>query len=137
MDYTDINFEANYEGYIWMSDSPKPDVLRHTNLDKSVFEQGNPFVIEGQLFDKENKKSLSIKYVDGSYLIHSYDVTNEEIEEEKKQKKYISNRIDNKKLKFIQRWRTQEDEFCEGMPSLQPAELVFVGFGDTNNNKED
>ena len=116
-----------------MSDSAKPIVLHHSALDKSAFEQGNPFVIEGQLFDKKNKKTLGIKYVDGCYLIHCYDVTDEEQE---LVKEYISNRIDDKKLKFIQRWREQEDEFCEGMKSLQPAELVFVGFGDKNNKEE-
>jgi CRISPR type III-associated protein (TIGR04423 family) len=32
------------------------------------------------------------------------------------------------KMKFRQYWRPVEDDLCEGMKVLQPAELVFVGF---------
>ena len=32
------------------------------------------------------------------------------------------------KLKYLQYWDEVEDEFCEHMKTLQPGDLVFVGF---------
>jgi CRISPR type III-associated protein (TIGR04423 family) len=135
MTINDINYEATYEGYIWMSNSNGPIVMTGIHLDKTLLEEVNPFVIEGQLYDSDNKKSLSIKYVDGEYLIHSYDLSTKDFDS-KNQKQYVSNRMDGRKLKFVQRWKPQDDEFCEGMKALQPSELVFIGFGETIN-KED
>jgi CRISPR type III-associated protein (TIGR04423 family) len=40
-----------------------------------------------------------------------------------------THRMENvQKMKFRQYWRPVEDDLCEGMTVLQPAELVFVGF---------
>ncbi len=135
MNYKDINFDAIYEGYIWMSNSNKPDVINNSVLDKNKFEQGNPFVIEGQLYNEKDRKSISIKYIDGRYLIQCYDITDTDLKE-KSYKQYISNRIDRKKLKFVQRWIPKADVLCEGMKALQPAELVFIGFGETINEED-
>jgi CRISPR type III-associated protein (TIGR04423 family) len=135
MTINDINFEATYDGYIWMSNSNGPIVMTGIHLDKTLFEECNPFVIEGQLYDSDNKKSLSIKYVDGEYLIHSYDLATKDFDN-KNQKQYVSNRMGGRKLKFVQRWTPQDDKFCEGMEAMQPSELVFVGFGETINEED-
>jgi CRISPR type III-associated protein (TIGR04423 family) len=101
----------------------------------------NPFIIEGQLSD--GKTSISIKYVDGNYIVKKYALSDME-DIEKKEIYYLPNRmkeLDNKSLKlcFNQYWRPKADKYCagnidnpdsvdNGMQVLQPAELVFVGF---------
>lgn len=130
MDYKDINFEAKYDGYIWMSDTKTPNVLVNQALDRCCFEKGNPFVIEGQLYDSENRKSLSIKYVDGKYYILSFKVEEKDFNSNY-EKKYVSNRMGGRMLRFVQHWEAEPDEFCEGMVVYHPSELVFIGFGET------
>jgi CRISPR type III-associated protein (TIGR04423 family) len=135
IDYNDFDYNASYEGYIWMSDSNKPDILLNSALNKEKFELGNPFVIEGLLYDDEHKLSYNIRYVDGKYFIQCFHVTDEDLKKENC-KEYISNRIDGKKLRMVQRWVAIPDEFCNGMDALQPAERIFIGFGETINEED-
>lgn len=126
------------EGYLWYSDQDKSTVYNGTKECFEFDDNDNPFVIEGQLYDTEEKKSYSIKYVDGGYLKKEYpkdfkgkDLSGCEITN----KYYQSNRMDGKVLQFMEIWRPVPDSLCEesdsgsnGMSVLQPAELVFVGF---------
>lgn len=131
----EININKDYQGYVWMSDQPRPEVFDN-DIDKILVldETKNPFVIEGQLYDTANKKSYSIKYVDGDYLVVQYDVTEADI---KNANSYFPNRM-TKKLRFNQRWEVRKDteghgigeKLCEDMPVLEPAGFVFVGFGE-------
>ena len=126
---TSINITNDFQGYIWMSDQPKPEVF---NKDKErllvLDDTKNPFIIEGQLFDdeKDAKKSYSIKYVDGKYRVVSYNVDDDDVQNAKP---FYPNRIE-KHLLFNQRWEEKKDEHCADMQVLQPAGFVFVGFGD-------
>ncbi len=122
---TTINITKDFQGYIWMSDQPKPEIFDKDNVKELVLDNTkNPFVIEGQLYD--GKKSYSIKFVDGEYKVITYDVTSDDIDNAKP---YYPNRM-NKKLLFNQRWEARKDELCANMPVLQPAGFVFVGFDD-------
>lgn len=126
--------KSEYEGYLWYSDNTEPKVyLGNESFELELDDNKNPFVIEGQLFD--GKKSYSIKYADGQYYVNSFDVKSSDFNS-KDEKEYIPNSRmkDVNKIKFLQRWKTQEDELCEGMEVLQPAELVFIGF---DKKKED
>lgn len=124
--------EGNFQGYIWWSDKSKPEVFLDKEFNEELDESKNPFIVEGQLFDKESLKSYSIKYVDGKYILNEYIVKKEELKSEDIQL-YLPNRMDEvKELKFLQRWEEKEDPLCEGMSVLQPAEFIFVGF----NRKE-
>lgn len=97
-------------------------------FEKELNERVNPFIIEGQLFD--GKKSISIKYVDGKYIVKKY-VLDELPDKDFTEQSFLAHRMgDVKFLKFRQYWQEQKDELCEGMPVLQPAELVFIGFND-------
>ncbi|MDL2213251.1 TIGR04423 family type III CRISPR-associated protein [Bacteroides sp. OttesenSCG-928-E20] len=134
---------ANYEGYIWKSDQPKPEVLLNKEYEQILTDGENPFVIEGFLFSAEALKSFSIKYVDGRYLVNEYSVATAEIDEATT---YIaSNRMKNVKgLKMLRRWVEREDPGCPYtnapdsayMKVLQPRELIFVGF-EIKEEKED
>ena len=121
--------KSKYQGYLWYSDKSEPEVLNNKDFETEIADEKNPFIIEGCLFD--GKKSISIKYVDGKYIIKTYDLAQFDADGiEKKEKVFYSHRMEGRRLKFNQYWREQEDPLCEGMKVLQPAELVFVGFKD-------
>ena len=132
---------GSYVGYYWMSDAVDPVVVQNTDSSTAArinsilsSENANPFVIEGQLYDEKSKISVSIKYVDGHYILNRYDVEEniEDVDQRKQSsivlKRYVANRMPGLKLRFLQYWREQPDPLCCGMPVLQPAEKVFVGF---------
>jgi CRISPR type III-associated protein (TIGR04423 family) len=121
--------KSKYQGYLWYSDNKEPQVLNNEVFELEIADNANPFVIEGQLFD--GQKSISIKYVDGKYIVNTYDLNT--LDGVMQEQTFHSHRMEGKLLKFIQIWKNQSDELCEGMQVLQPAELVFVGF----NDKED
>lgn len=117
--------KSKYQGYIWYSNAQNPQVITDDKeFELEVLDNVNPFVIEGQLYDGE--RSISIKFVDGEYIVK--DILVSDIKGEKKEQTFYSNRMDGRILKFIQFWREESDEYCEGMKVLQPKELVFVGF---------
>lgn len=128
------------EGYLWWSDQQKPKVYQDESIDICLYEAKNPFVVEGQLYDEENKESYSIKYVDGQYLINKYKVDESDfINTDNEIKCYLSNRMDDNRtddrwLKFLRYWEEREDENCMGMPVLTLTKNVFIGF---DERKED
>jgi CRISPR type III-associated protein (TIGR04423 family) len=117
------------EGYLWWRDQQKPKVYQDELIDICLDETENPFVVEGLLYDEENKESYSIKYVDGKYLIYKYKVDESDlINQDNEVKSYLSNRMDNRWLKFLRYWEEKEDENCMGMPVLTLTKNVFIGF---------
>ena len=117
------------EGYLWWSDKQEPKTYDGDALDISLNETTNPFVVEGQLYDKEEKKSYSIKYVDGQYLIDIYKVeTSDFTNKDNELKSFLSNRMEGRWLKFLRYWEEKKDENCMGMPVLTFTKNVFVGF---------
>ena len=119
----------NCEGYLWWSDQQTPKVYQDDALDICLDETKNPFVVEGQLYDRECRQSYSIKYVDGQYLIIIYNVAERDFaNSDNEQKDFLSNRMGDRRLKFLRYWEEKEDENCIGMPVLTFTKNVFVGF---------
>ncbi len=119
----------NCEGYLWWSDQQNPQIYQDEALNICLDETKNPFVVEGQLYDKECRQSYSIKYVDGQYLIIMYKVAEQDLTNpDNEQKHFLSNRMDGRWLKFLRYWEEKEDENCMGMPVLTFTKNVFVGF---------
>lgn len=119
------------EGYLWWSDQQMPEVYQDEAKDICLDETKNPFVVEGQLYDKETKESYSIKYVDGKYLINKYEVKDHDFSNPDNEIKcFLSNRIDNDDhwLRFLRYWEEKKDENCMGMPVLTLTKNVFIGF---------
>ena len=133
IELSQIPQNSEYEGYIWMSDQQKPESdSSKLNAMLNKVNSDNPFIVEGQLYDQKNKKSFSITYIDGEYIVNQYSMTEEEVKEDSKA--FIPNRIPNlKAIKFVQRWRVEPDPLCNDMEVFVPAESVFVGF---EKNKE-
>lgn len=123
------------EGYLWWSDQQKPKVYQDELIDICLDETENPFVVEGLLYDEENKESYSVKYVDGLYLINKYKVDESDfINIDNEEKSYLSNRMDDRWLKFLNYWEEKKDANCMGMPVLTLTKNVFIGF---DERKED
>ena len=117
------------EGYLWWSDQQNPQIYHDEKLDICLEETQNPFVVEGQLYDEEKKKSYSIKYVDGKYLINIYKVEDEDFTNpDNETKYYLSNRMGDRWLKFLRYWEPKADPNCEGMNVLKLTKNVFIGF---------
>ena len=130
-----------YKGYLWLSNSKTPEEYlvpsEVSDFLKTVADNKNPFIIEGQLFSEEANKSYSIKYVDGTHIVIEYDLNNLPAGWVFDEKGFIPNRINASKLNFRQYWKPEIDGFCEGMKVLQPAAFVFVGFENELKVKEE
>ncbi|MDR2475411.1 MAG: TIGR04423 family type III CRISPR-associated protein [Bacteroidales bacterium] len=123
-----IQFSKKCEGYIWYSDQPEPQIIGAEVYVLELDNNKNPFVVEGQIYSESEQKSVSIKYVDGKYIVKKYDLR-EIVGKVCNEKSFIPQRLGGvAKIKFRQYWKEQEDEFCEGMKTLVPAECVFMGF---------
>lgn len=121
------------QGYLWYSDQSKPKVYMdeaiELNLDKNI----NPFIVEGQLYSPDTQVSVSIKYVDGRYIVNRY-APNEKGEgiEEGKIEQYIPNvrlGLKDKVLYFSRLWEECEEKEYDGFKTLRPSSLVFKGIG--------
>lgn len=123
-----------YEGYLWYSDQNKPLLLPDTSINEIQLTDGdNPFVIEGLLWDQQNMTSISIRYIDGKYMIKEIKVKKDELDNNNSEHatytEYIAHRLEGiSKLKFIRYWEPQSDPECEGMDVLQQTNIAFVGF---------
>ena len=136
---TQIPVSGKYQGYLWWSNKPEPEVFQN---DKTIGlpTTSNPFIVEGNLYDKTNQKSYSIRFVDGQHLVNCFDLDALDIlvqngEYDKIDKPYLPNQFPKniKKLCFREYWIPVPDEFCGNMPVLKPTMTAFIGF----NCKED
>ena len=133
MKINDINAQK-YEGYAWLSDKGKPEILRNIAFDFSKYEDGkNPFIIEALLFDKANNKSIHITHT-GKYHIKEFDLNDLPEGSELVDVKYLPHRLNGvKKVCFKQLWVPEKDEHCEDLPVLKMKALIFTGFDCTTD----
>lgn len=136
--------QGNFEGYIWWSNEREPKLCKA--CDTTVLElddEKNPFIVEALLWDKARGKSISVRFVDGQYVVGEYAVAEEDFtnQERTTRKEFLALdtnkeratqgkfRLDGvSKLRFLQYWEAAKDGLCEGFETLQPGNLVFVGF---------
>lgn len=141
---------AKYVGYLWYSNEKEPKVFDGSEMvpEINLDEKKNPFIIEGNLWDEDGRgESIMIRYVDGEYIVHRTQVKKEKLKDISSsqaygsdiattRKDYLAHRIGGVKcLSFLQYWKAEADEMCEGMQVLRPSKLVFIGF-DKNEEKE-
>lgn len=130
-----IDPQLSYEGYIWYSDMDAPYVYNNKPINFDIETILNPFIIEGYLFNREKGLSISIRHVDGEHIIIAHQL-NKLNHLECTINTYIPNRMPGvEKLCFNLYWRAYPDVLCEGMETLEPAELVFTGFSEFSKNK--
>lgn len=121
----DINFDLEYEGYLWYSNASEPEL--RNKLAKEDF-KNLPFIIEGAFWAEKEGISLNIKNIDGEY--HLYQVTLKELpEDQTTQQEYLAHKLDGKKIiKILQFWEEKKDANLEGMTTLKPSWQAFQGF---------
>lgn len=121
----DINFDLEYEGYLWYSNQPKPEQRNKIRLEDFT---DLPFIVEGNLYSGKEGISINIKNIDGEYFVTQgvlKDLPTDQITEQE----FLAHKLDGvKKIKMIQFWNEIEDELCEGMKTLKPGWQAFKGF---------
>lgn len=145
------SINGKFEGYLWESDKQAPTNYNGEKLlrDPSFDSEENPFVIEGLLFDKSTGHSVSIKYVDGEYLIKEYymETSNEgktfyvlkkgekgedircKVNCEAVEQHYKGNsKMEGNNLHFYELWEEDCDPNCCNMNVLKATKVVFAGF---------
>lgn len=122
----DIDFDLTYEGYIWYSNKTCPEII--DNIDRSLFTD-LPFIIEGNLYSRENEISISIKNIDGQYLVKQWSLKDLPKDQITTQTFIAHNLGGENKIEMIQFWEeSAEDSLLEGMRTLIPSWRAFVGF---------
>jgi CRISPR type III-associated protein (TIGR04423 family) len=114
----------NYGGYLWYSDSRNPLIIKDDFKPDLLSEL--PFVVEGNLWAEKEKVSISIKHINGEYIISSFSL--DAIDDlESKTKKFISNIPSFTQYKIYQHWESVTNENCENMLVAKPVWFAFVG----------
>lgn len=119
--------EAGWQGYYWMSDNMKPVVCFSIDDYLPPLDQLNPFITEGWLYHKDQKVSVSIRMMDGSYAIGEYQLTKDE---NATCDAYLANKMEDsyRKILYTTIWEPVADELCAGFDVLKPVARVFTGF---------
>lgn len=131
----EIDYTVEYEGYLWYSGGSYPELI-NGQVDKSYFYPlarnvpSSLFIIEGNLYAHDLKRSIAIRNVDGQYLIHQADLATINPAQLTSQR-YKSHRLGSiKAVEMVQYWDEvkDEDNLLEGMKTLVPAWTAFAGF---------
>ena len=123
-----IDRNANYEGYLWWSDQQKAEVFLGEKPIELPKELTNPFIIEGNLWDRANETSYLIRFIDGQYLVYKFEL-NGIPDERITPHEYLPNRMPGiDKLIFKEVWEEKPDELCNNFEVLKPAFIAFIGF---------
>lgn len=128
-----------YQGYLWYSDEQIPKVFDNEEVELELDDTANPFIVEGQLYDMTEDRSIRIKFIDGKYIINTYsgktrqfnDFSGEKLTEGIIEQYAPSSRLNlgDKVLYFARIWVETEDVINDNWNTLCPSGLVFKGFG--------
>ncbi len=127
---------GNFEGYYWLSDKSKPELIFNKEIDKTKFSQ-LPFVVEANFYSEKMEKSIQIKNIDGEYKCAIIDLSDCEYEAQK----YIGHDLEYNKNHFdyfvVEAWEEKADELLEGMKTKVPSWVAFKGFVESKTKKND
>lgn len=114
-----------------MSNSNNPEVLDDEPLPASFGNNVNPFVVEGELWDADGKRSYSIHQAGNMTICQAFDVNDSDFDDDNVDDRvYASHRMKQKGLHFLEYWEPSENDACLGMKVLEIKKRVFVGFKD-------
>jgi CRISPR type III-associated protein (TIGR04423 family) len=138
-DSLDNYLEKEFTGYCWMSDESLPCLIDGKFTLPAI--GANPFVVEANLYSKDEKISVSIEHNDGRYLIGivNWDEAAKDTSIILEEQKYLTHRLtDNnfKKIIMVRAWVPVMDPLCENMEVLQPAWRAFKGFKKLSTKSE-
>lgn len=118
-----------FEGYFWLSNEDEPANLDgHLKEFKDSLQQEIPFVIEANFYNKTDNISISLRHVEGRYLITQIDL-NKKGEGIKASDGLHFKAIKGfEEVKIINLWQAEPDDMLEGMEVMQPILSIFAGF---------
>lgn len=125
--------QLEYEGYIWVSDAKKPEIIT-SEAELSKYEKNgtptNPFILEGHLYSRSQNISVSIRHTSGKYYITQFNIAELNEKENLVDKYYLAHRNLDKEnqLHFQEIWLPESDKNCENMEVLTKKAVAFVGF---------
>ena len=122
--------KIKYVGYFWISDKNKPQTIENIEeFNKYCDKNGmptNPFILESNLYNKEEKISINIKHISGKYIVTQYNLKDLK-KENFNDKTYLLNSHIGKKIQFKEVWIEEKEETCEQMEVMKKQAIVFVG----------
>lgn len=131
---TDIPKSSKYEGYIWMSNESKPRILTGMNIPDKLIGNCNPFIIEAELWDKDNMTSYAIHHAGNQTICQAYKVKESDFNDKDiVLQSYASHRMGGFGLRFLEYWVPTDDPQCLNMPTLELTKRVFIGFTQKEN----
>jgi len=133
------NFDATleYDGYLWLSDSSHPIVLKKQKLSpehlSGIFPESPqiPFIVEGYLFaDTKEKRSVVVKSIDGITRVYQVNL-NEFAEESFTSETFFVDQArfqDIPGIKAVQYWESKPDILQPEYHTQTPTWVAFCGF---------
>lgn len=121
--------QVEYIGYLWFDNSDTPEQIDGEYDFSKITSQ--PFIIEGNLKAKDGTISVSIRYLDGEYIIIMVEWDKVEANVgELFEHVYIAHGFGaGKIIRFTEAWLPEPEPYCENMETLRPAWIAFNGFG--------
>jgi len=135
-----------YDGYLWYSNEDRPRIIEEGQYierkgeDEEVFSGKifspsdvesaiHPFIVEGALFAKDEKISITIRCLDAKYYINQFDL-NKHSADVTRSIEHVWHVAKDKRRKAIMEeiWLLKKDDLCEKMQTFYPAFWVFKGF---------
>ncbi len=118
---------GSYSGYYWLSNAEKPVVVQGS-FPEDILEKSLPFVVEANLWDDGAGHSISIRHNGEKHIIVRYNLNTPQGFEQH-QVTFIAHRLPGKgRAKFVELWREETDELCNGINTLKPYGRAFIGF---------
>lgn len=120
---------VEYIGYLWFDNNDTPYLV--DGLYDFVSIEPIPFIIEGHLKAKDNSVSISIRYLDGEFIIQKIDWNRVQREDcQLIAHEYIAHGFEeHKTIIFQEAWLPVPDKQCEDMITLRPTWVAFDRFG--------
>lgn len=124
---------GDYEGYFWVSNSKEPKKIPdESSLTEMKSIQGNPFVMEALLYDRNEEISIHVQHTGRQQIIcYDWKAFDESslISERQDKATFIPQKIKGiEGLEFQRIWKKENDLLCAGKKVLKMHALVFTGF---------
>ena len=127
-EYDKIRESGEYVGYIQMSDKRIEDVfVEPSTLPEweTLHRNDIHYILEMALFDPETKRSILVRQHNADFLVLERELEQDEIDNADSFYTVTSN---TPKMKIVQIWEEEKNEFCLDMKVLEPKYLMFAGF---------
>jgi CRISPR type III-associated protein (TIGR04423 family) len=124
-----INSLDGYRGYVQFSDRPleQKDLFENTNPNVASGEKG--FIYEAHFSNAQN--SIMIRQQNAEWVVSETiisDVKEKDMEYFALEKTTLLTSVKSNWVKMAQIWKSEADEFCDGMEVMKLQKVVFAGF---------